>query len=99
MRAVFSFFSMLALGLMIAAIIMLGATGGANAPARFGATSPFLDYMSVIVGLGAGVVIAIIAFVPWSELPRRLAGMLISHWRRLRLIGLGAVFAAVLFYF
>ncbi len=99
MRAVFSFFSMLALGLMIAAIIMLGSNGGANAPAKLGATSPLLDYMSVLIGLGAGVVIAMIAFVPWSELPRRLAVALLAHWRRLRLIGLGAVFAAVLFYF
>jgi|SRR5689334_8837602 hypothetical protein len=98
MRAVFSFFSMLALGLMIAAIIMLG-VNGANAPARLGATSPLLDYMSVVVGLGAGVAIAIIAFVPWSELPQRIAGILINHWRRLRLLGLGAVFAAVLYYF
>ena len=55
--------------------------------------------LAVVVGVGGGVVIAIIAFVPWSELPRRLAAALIAHWRRLRLIGLGAVFAAVLFYF
>jgi Na+-driven multidrug efflux pump len=99
MRAVFSFFSMLALGLMIAAIIMLGATGGANGPARFGMASPYLDYMSVVIGLGVGLVIATIAMIPWSELPQRLAGVLIAHWRRLRLLGLGAVFAAVLFYF
>jgi hypothetical protein len=99
MRAVFSFFSLLALGLMISAIIMLGMHGGTSAPTRIGATSPLLDYMSVLVGLGAGVVIAIIAFVPWSELPRRLAVALIAHWRRLRLVGLGAVFAAVLYYF
>ena len=99
MRAVFSFFSMLALGLMIAAIIMLGATGGANGPARFGAVSPYLDYMSVVIGLGAGIVIAIFAQIPWSELPQRLVGVVIAHRRRLRLIGWGVLFVAVLFYF
>ena len=99
MRAVFSFFSMLALGLMIAAIIMVSMTGAPNAPAHLNVPAPYLDYMSVIIGLGVGLVIAIVAQVPWSQLPHRLVGFIVARRRMLRLIVWGALAVAVLYYF
>jgi len=99
MRAVLGFFSMLALGLMIAAILVVGATGIANGPARLQASGPFLDYVSVVVGLGIGLVIAIFGQISWSELPHRFAQALLPHARRVRLLGWAALFVAVLIYF
>ena len=71
MRAVLSFFSMLALGLMIAAIVIIGATGGVSGPARLPMSGPYLDYVSVVIGLGVGLVIAVLGQISWSELPHR----------------------------
>ena len=99
MRAVLGFFSMLALGLMMAAILAIGVTGGANSPARPAASGPYLDYVSVLIGLGIGLVIAVLGQISWSELPHRTAEWLFAHARRLRLLGWAAVFAAVLLYF
>ena len=99
MRAVFSFVSMLALGLMIAAIIMVSMTGAPNAPAHLGVPAPYLDYISVIIGLGVGLAIAIIAQVPWSQLPHRLVGFIAAHARKLKLLAWGALAVAVLYYF
>jgi Na+-driven multidrug efflux pump len=99
MRAVLSFFSMLALGLMIAAIVVIGATGGASGPGRLPISGPYLDYVSVVIGLGVGLVIAVLGQISWSELPHRAAQWVLAHGRRLRLLAWGALFVAVLLYF
>ncbi len=99
MRAVFGFFSMLALGLMIAAIIVVGATDATNSTIRLPASGVYLDYASVVIGLGMGLVIAILGQISWSELPRRAAQWVISHGRKLRLLAWAGLFVAVLLYF
>jgi hypothetical protein len=101
MRAVFSFFSMLALGLMIAAIIIVSMSGAPNTQPHLqmpGISGGYLDYMSVIIGLGVGLAIAIIAQVPWSQLPHRLVSFILDHAGMLKLVALGALAAAVLIY-
>jgi len=99
MRVVLGFFSMLALGLMIAAVLVVGATGIANSPIRIKDAGPYLDYLSVVIGLGIGLVIAIFSQIHWSEIPSRIGQSLLVHARRLRLIGWAALFVAVLIYF
>ncbi len=99
MRAVLGFFSSLALGLMIAAILVVGATSVMNTPAHLHATGTLLDYVSVIIGLGLGLVIAVLGQISWSELPRRVAQFVVDHAHRLRLIAWAALFVAVLIYF
>jgi hypothetical protein len=95
MRAVLGFFSMLALGLMIAAVLVVAPTGFVNEPAE---AIP-LDYMSVVVGLGIGVIIAILATVSWSEVARRVGTWLLGYAKTLWLIGWAAVFIAILVYY
>jgi hypothetical protein len=99
MRAVLGFFSSLALGLMVAAILVVGATSVMNAPTRFPMSGTLLDYVSVVIGLGMGLVIAVLGRISWSELPRRVAQFVMHHACRLRLIAWAAVFTAVLIYF
>jgi Na+-driven multidrug efflux pump len=99
MRAVLGFFSMLALGLMIAAVLVVGATGIAKSPFNIKEAGPYLDYVSVVIGLGIGLVIAVLSQVSWSELPHRFAQSAFAHARRLRLFAWAALFVAVIVYF
>jgi len=100
MRSVLNFISMLALGLMIAAVIVVAPIGAPTAGvAGFEIEAPSFDYRSVIAGLGIGLLIALIAQVPWKDAARRCGVWLIGQAQRLWLIGWAAVFLAVLFYF
>jgi hypothetical protein len=101
MRSVLSFFSMLALGLMIAAVIMVAPSGNGTITniAGFEFAEPTLDYRSVVAGLGIGLLIAVIAQISWREAGRRFGGWMGSQARRLWLVGWAALFVAVLFYF
>jgi hypothetical protein len=100
MRAVLGFFSSLALGLMIAAILVIGATSVMHNQAGHGAVSGTLfDYVSVVIGLGIGLVIAVLGQISWSELPRRFAHFVLHHAARLRLLAWAVVFTAILIYF
>jgi hypothetical protein len=99
MRAVLGFFSSLALGLMIAAILMIGATNVMNTPAQLPTSGTLLDYASVVIGLGLGLVIAVLGRISWAELPRRVAQFVMHHAYRLRLIAWAALFVGILIYF
>lgn len=99
MRAVLGFFSMLALGVMIAGGLMFGATNGIGNVGRFAAPGPLLDYLSVVIGLGIGVVIVVMSQIRWAELPHRVVHWVIEHARKLKLFAWGAFFIAVLIYF
>lgn len=100
MRSILNFFSMLALGLMIAAVIMVAPVGtGGTSIAGIEIGGPTLDYRSVVAGLGIGLVIALIARISWSEAARRAGTWTASQARRLWLIGWAAVFIAIIVYF
>jgi hypothetical protein len=99
MRAVLGFFSMLALGLLIAAILVSGATGVMNNQGQMSGSGTLLDYVSVVIGLGMGVVIAVLGQIPWGELPRRAARWIMTYGYRLRLLAWAALFVGVLLYF
>jgi hypothetical protein len=99
MRAVLGFFSMLALGLMIAAIMVVSATGVINNSGRMAEGGAYLDYVSVVIGLGVGLAIAILAQIPWGEIPRRTAQWIVVHAKRLHLMAWATLFVAVLVYF
>jgi hypothetical protein len=100
MRSVLSFFSMLALGLMIAAVFMVApsGTGTVTNIGGFEFGGPVLDYRSVVAGLGIGLFIAVIGQISWSNVARRSGVWIGSQARRLWLVGWAAVFVAVLFY-
>lgn len=100
MRSVLNFFSMLALGLMIAAVILVAPAGtGATSVAGIEIGGPTFDYRSVVTGLGIGLVIALISQISWGEAARRVGSWSAGQARRLWLISWAAVFIAILFYF
>ena len=99
MRAVFGFLSMLALGLMLAAVLVVGATDATNGPIKLPVSGVYLDYASVVIGLTLGVVIVVLGQIRWSEIPGRLAQWIAAHWRKLRLVAWAALFLIVIVYF
>ncbi len=99
MRAVFGFLSMLALGLMLAAVIVVAASDATNGPIRLPISDVYLDYASVVIGLALGVVLVVLGQIRWSELSGRAAQWVAAHWRKLRLFAWAALFVAVLVYF
>jgi hypothetical protein len=100
MRTVLNFFSMLALGLIIAAVIMVAPPGTDSAGvAGFEIGAPALDYRSVIAGLGIGLFIAVISQISWGEAVRRAGAWSLGQARRLWLVSWAAVFLAIIFYF
>jgi hypothetical protein len=100
MRAVLSFLSSLALGLMIAAILVIGATSVMNhPPGQEAGSGTLLDYVSVVIGLGIGLVIAMLGRISWSQLPGRVAHFVARHAHRLRHIAWAALFVGILIYF
>ncbi|MFA5900576.1 MAG: hypothetical protein WC829_15860 [Hyphomicrobium sp.] len=100
MRSVLNFFSMLALGLMIAAVIMVAPAGtDVTSIAGLDLDGQGLDYRSVIAGLGIGLCIALIAQVSWTETARRVGTWSAGQAHRVWLIGWAAVFIAIIFFF
>jgi hypothetical protein len=99
MRSVLGFFSMLALGLMIAAILVVSPSGVVNNPGRFGGVGATFDTMSVMMGLGIGLAIAVLGQISWARAVRSIAVWVMGQARRIWLIGWAAAFVAVLIYF
>lgn len=99
MRSVLGFFSMLALGLMIAAILVVAPSGVVNNPGRFDGVGVSFDYMSVVIGLGIGLAIAVLGQISWARAARNIATWVMGQARRIWLIGWAAAFVAVLIYF
>ena len=81
MRAVLGSLSLLALGLMAAAAVAVVLTGGdgrlAGLEARTGSFE--LDHASLVVGIGLGVLLTLIARISWLEIPRRAIAWLLDH--------------------
>ena len=92
---------MLALGLMIAAVIMVAPSGTSNVTniGGFEIGGPAFDYRSVVAGLGIGLFIAVIGQISWRSAARSCGVWAGGQARRLWLISWAAVFVAVLFYF
>jgi hypothetical protein len=100
MRSVLNFVSMLALGLMIAAVILVAPSStGVPSAGGFDVGGTTLDYRSVISGLGIGLVIALISQVSWAEAARRAGTWTAGQARRVWLIGWAAVFLVIIFFY
>ena len=99
MRSVLGFFSMLALGLMIAAILVVSPSGVGNNPGPLAGIGANFDYMSVVTGLGIGLAIAVLGQISWTHAARSVALWVMGQARRIWLIGWAAAFVAVLIYF
>lgn len=106
MRSMLGFFSLLALGLMVAVAIALVGAGvssgwsGLEARQASGAAGAFrLDYPSLVLGLALGIVMATLARMSWAEMPRRLAMWLMANERNFYRMAMAAMFLGVLIFY
>lgn len=99
MKSVLNFFSLLAFGLVGAAVLVIGTPVVNKSWSGLVAELPTFDYLSVAVGLCLGLVIGMLAQVSWSDVSQRTSHTLRWHIRRLVLLALAAsVVAAMLSY-
>jgi hypothetical protein len=97
MRAVLSFVSLMAVGLIAAsALAIIGANLG-QMPAGGGA--PLIDYRSLSIGLVIGLMLSWLARVSWAEVPRRILNWLWANERNFYRGALAlALFGILVFY-
>ncbi len=99
MRTVINFFSLLAFSLMGAAGLVVGAPIVNENWSGLTAKLPQFDYLSVAVGVCAGLSIGVLTQVSWSDVSRRASSWCAWHLRRLLLLALAAsVVAGMLSY-
>jgi hypothetical protein len=102
MPRVLSILSLLAFGLLLAGILAVVLSGsGARIPSTLPSLEPgrsggSLDHTSLLIGLAAGWLLAVIGRVPWLELPQRAIAWLFRNERNIFRAGMAAAFLAVL---
>ena len=99
MRTVLGFFSMLAVGFLIAAWLAVAGNGPIAQYPNF-ALHPgqgiSLDYPSVLLGLAIGLILPVFARLSWADLPRRAVAWLLNNERNFFRLGMAAVLVGVL---
>lgn len=100
MRAVLSFFSILAFGAMTAAVLiaLLPWLSG-HAPAGVKAVTDGLQFNSVMFGLVFGLMLGSAGRYNWADIPRRVVTWFLVRERQFFYYALIAISAGVLFYY
>ena len=100
MRAVLSFFSVLAFGAMSAAVLIavLPWVSG-HAPDSVKALTDGLQFNSVMLGLVFGLMLGSLGRYNWSDIPRRVVTWFLIRERQFFYYALIAICAGVLFYY
>ena len=101
MRTLLGFFSLLALGLIAAVVLVLAISGGGQGLAARGLLmSEFrLDYASLLLGLVLGIAMATAARMSWTEMPRRVVLWLVTNERNFYRVAMaGVLLGVILFY-
>lgn len=102
MRTVLGFFSMLAAGFLIVALLAVAGTGPiAQYPntALHPGQGLSLDYPSVLLGLAIGLILPLFGHFSWADLPRRAITWLLKNERNFFRAGIAAVLVGVLVFY
>jgi hypothetical protein len=109
MRQTLQFLGLMACGLLLAGVatfVVSGIIGSPTGP-RSGAISTNgpgsrsamgIDYMSFGVGLAAGLILAQLARLSWSDMPRRAIAWVIANRRNAKYCAYAAFWIAVLIF-
>ena len=107
MKQTLQFLGLMACGLLVASIaafVVSGIIGGATVPragagAGFGVRSAMgIDYVSFGTGLAAGLILAELARLSWSDMPRRAIAWVIANRRNAKYFAYACFWIAVLIY-
>jgi hypothetical protein len=102
MRTLLGFFSLLALGFVMAAWIAVAGTGSiAQYPnaAMHPGDGFSLDYPSVLLGLAIGISLSVFGRFSWADLPRRAIAWILNNERNFFRAGIAAVLVGVLVFY
>jgi hypothetical protein len=102
MRPALSFFSVLAAGLLIAAVMAVIGSGPASQypnVAFHEGRGLSIDYPSLIIGLVLGVALTFAGRLTWADLPRRFVHWLINNERNFYRAGMAAVLLVILVFY
>jgi hypothetical protein len=101
LRFVFGFFSLLALGLMVAVTLSFVATGVSQKPfgATLGGHRINLDVGSLLLGLALGLTMATLARIRWTDAPRSIISWFIVNERWLHRVAMAMILLAVLVFY
>ncbi len=109
MRQTLQFLGLLACGLLlagIAAFVISGIIGSPSLP-RSGAASAVglgarsamgIDYVSFGIGLAGGLILAELARLSWSDMPRRAIAWVIANRRNAKYIAYACICIAILIF-
>ncbi len=102
MRPTLGFFSLLAAGLLIAALMaVVGSGPGSQYPnvAFHDGRGLSIDYPSLLIGLLLGVTLSFAGRLAWADLPRRFVHWLVSNERNFFRAGMATVLMFILMFY
>lgn len=91
--------SVLAIGLVIGAILIVGTGATPQHAAASAQGKAAIDFQSFLIGLLVGLLCAGLTRVAWLELPRRVVTWIVENERNMYRLGLAAVFVAILVFY
>jgi hypothetical protein len=100
MKQTLQFLGLMACGLLVAGVAMLlvQAFGGSGAVIPGARSAAGIDYMSFGIGLALGLMMAEVARLSWSDMPRRAIAWVLANRRNAKYCGYACVWIAVLIY-
>jgi hypothetical protein len=97
MKAVLSFVSLMAIGLMTASALALIVAGPAHGPA--GDPMPLIDYRSLSIGLVVGLMMSSLARLSWAEMPRRFLNWVWANERNFYRVALAILMIGIIIFY
>jgi hypothetical protein len=97
MKAVLSFVSLMAIGLMTASALALIVAGPAHGPA--GEATPLIDYRSLSIGLVVGLMMSSLARLSWAEMPRRFLNWVWANERNFYRVALAILMIGIIIFY
>jgi hypothetical protein len=100
-RFMFGFVSLLALGLMVAVTLNYVATGVSQKPfgTTIGGQHISLDVGSLMLGLALGLMMATLARIRWTDVPRSIISWFIVNERWLHRVAMAFILLGVLIFY
>ena len=105
MKRTLKFLGLMACGLLVAGIAafavsgLIGSPAAAKVSAGLGGRSALgIDYVSFGTGLAAGLIMAELARLSWSDMPRRAIAWVISNRRNAKYCAYAGIWIAVLIF-
>lgn len=101
MRSIASFASLLALGLLVGAVLMMATSGSGESGALANGVDGTggVDFRSLLIGLVLGLMLSNLSRVPWADFPRRVVAWVLSYEHNFFYFGIATVLIIILIFY